>query len=175
MISALGDIDHVVRCITLGAEDYLPKPFDPVLLKARVGASLEKKRLRDEVKAHLVRLEDELASARQLQLGMVPAEFPAPTLARPVEIFAMMEPAREVGGDLYHFYDTEDGSLCIVIGDVSGKGVPAALFMARAKNVIRLVTRLGRNAGGDALEPGEILALANRELCQDNGGMMFVT
>lgn len=175
MISALNEIDSVVRCIELGAVDYLSKPFDPVLLKARIGASLEKKRLRDEVRAHLARMEEELESARQLQLSMVPTAFPEPTAARPIEIFATMEPAREVGGDLYDFYETDNGLLCFFIGDVSGKGVASALFMARAKNVIRLITRLLRRADGSAPTPADIIAAANRELCQDNAGMMFVT
>jgi phosphoserine phosphatase RsbU/P len=175
MISALNEIDSVVRCIELGAVDYLSKPFDPVLLKARIGASLEKKRLRDEVHAHLARIEEELESARQLQLSMVPTAFPEPTAARPIEIFATMEPAREVGGDLYDFYETDNGLLCFFIGDVSGKGVASALFMARAKNVIRLITRLLRRADGSAPTPADIIAAANRELCQDNAGMMFVT
>ena len=175
MISALNEIDSVVRCIELGAVDYLSKPFNPVLLKARVGASLEKKRLRDEVRAHLARIEEELESARQLQMSMVPTTFPQPTVRRPIEIFAMMEPAREVGGDLYDFYDFDDGTLCFLVGDVSGKGVPAALFMARTKNVIRLVSRLLRGADGSAPTPADIVTAVNRELCQDNVGMMFVT
>ena len=175
MISALNETDSVVRCIELGAVDYLAKPFDPVLLKARVGASLEKKRLRDEVKAHLVRLEEELESARQLQKSMVPTVFPPPTRERPIEMFARMEPAREVGGDLYDFFDAENGTLCFLVGDVSGKGVPAALHMARTKNLVRLISRLARSAAGDALEPGDILNMVNLELCQDNAGMMFVT
>jgi sigma-B regulation protein RsbU (phosphoserine phosphatase) len=175
MISALNEIESVVRCIELGAVDYLSKPFDPVLLKARVGASLEKKRLRDEVRAHLARMEEELESARQLQMNMVPTVFPPPSKQRPIEIFAMMEPAREVGGDLYDFFDCDDGTLCFLIGDVSGKGVPAALFMARAKNLIRLITRLARGADGAAPGPAEIVDMVNRELCQDNAGMMFVT
>lgn len=175
MISALNEISSVVRCIELGADDYLPKPFDPVLLKARVGASLEKKRLRDEVRAHLARMEEELKSARQLQMSMVPTTFPNPTPKRPIEIFATMEPAREVGGDLYDFYETEDGKLCFLIGDVSDKGVASALFMVRTKNLIRLITRLGRGANGAALEPSEIIGMVNRELCADNAGMMFVT
>ena len=157
MISALNEIDSVVRCIELGAVDYLSKPFNPVLLKARVGASLEKKRLRDEVRAHLARMEEELESARQLQMSMVPTTFPQPTARRPIEIFAMMEPAREVGGDLYDFYDLDDGTLCFFIGDVSGKGVPSALFMARTKNVIRLVSRLLRGADGSAPTPADIV------------------
>jgi sigma-B regulation protein RsbU (phosphoserine phosphatase) len=175
MISALNEIESVVRCIELGAVDYLSTPFDPVLHKARVGASLEKKRLRDEVRAHLARMEEELESARQLQMSMLPTVFPSPSKQRPVEIFAMMEPAREVGGDLYDFFDCDDGTLCFLIGDVSGKGVPAALFMARAKNLIRLITRLARGADGAAPGPAEIVDMVNRELCQDNAGMMFVT
>ena len=175
MISALNEIDSVVRCIELGAVDYLAKPFDPVLLKARVGASLEKKRLRDEVRGHLARVEEELEAARQLQMGMLPTTFPPSTARRPIEIFAAMEPAREVGGDLYDFFDLDDGTLCFFIGDVSGKGVPSALFMARTKNVIRLLSRLLRGADGSAPTPAEIVAAVNRELCQDNVWMMFVT
>lgn len=175
MISALNEIASVVRCIELGAEDYLPKPFDPVLLRARIGASLEKKRLRDHVRAHLARVEEELRLARELQMSMVPTIFPRPSKVRPVETFAMMEPAREVGGDLYDFFESADGSLCYLIGDVSGKGVPAALFMARTKNLVRLITRLARGDGGGALAPSEIIAMVNQELCQDNAGMMFVT
>lgn len=175
MISALTEISSVVRCIELGADDYLPKPFDPVLLKARVGASLEKKRLRDEVTAHLARIEEELKSARQLQLSMVPTAFPDPTPNRPVEIFAMMEPAREVGGDLYDFYETDAGKICFLIGDVSDKGVASALFMVRTKNLCRLITRLARGASGRALEPAEIIGMVNRELCEDNDALMFTT
>lgn len=175
MVSALNHMDSVIRCIGLGAVDYLPKPFDPVLLKARIGASLENKRLRDVVKVHLARLEDELKSARQMQIGMVPATFPEPTTERPVEIFAMIEPAREIGGDLYDFYEAGDGKLCFIIGDVSGKGIPSALFMARTKNLIRLVTRLARSVDGRMLQPAEIMTLVNQELCQDNTEMMFVT
>jgi len=175
MISALNEIDSVVRCIELGAVDYLSKPFDPVLLKARVGASLEKKRLRDAVKAHLARIEEELESARQLQLSMVPTVFPPATAQRPVEIFAAMLPAREVGGDLYDFYETEDGTLCFLIGDVSGKGVAAAMFMAQTKHLIRVVTRLLRKPDGGLADPADIIGTVNRELCQDNAGMMFVT
>ena len=175
MISALNEIDSVVRCIELGAVDYLAKPFDPVLLKARVGASLEKKRLRDEVAAHLARMESDLELARELQLSMLPSDFEKLTAAQRLEIFATMEPAREVGGDLYDFFEIDDGRLCFLIGDVSGKGAAAALFMARAKNVVRLIARLLRGAHGLVPTPAEIIAAVNQELCQDNTGMMFVT
>ena len=97
MISAISEIDSVIRCIELGAEDYLPKPFNSTLLRARIGASLEKKRLRDEVRASLARLEEEMGAARKLQMGMLPQVFPACTPEQPVEVHALMEPARDVG------------------------------------------------------------------------------
>lgn len=175
MISAVNEIDSVIRCIGLGAVDYLSKPFDPILLRARVSASIEKKRLRDEIQIHLARLEEELDSARQLQMSMVPAIFSEPTRERPIEIFAMMEPAREVGGDLYDFFYADDDTLCILVGDVSGKGVPSALFMARTKYLVRLVTRFVHESDCGSPQPAEIVDLANQELCQDNIGMMFVT
>ncbi len=175
MISALNEVNSVVRCVELGAVDYLLKPFNPVLLKARLGATLEKKRLRDQINAHLARLEEELEAARRLQMSMVPQTFPAPTAEFPVDLFASMEPAREVGGDLYDFFVTEDGMLCFLVGDVSGKGMPAALFMARAKSLIRITTELMRSAKGTAAKPADIIARVNRELCQDNDDMMFVT
>jgi phosphoserine phosphatase RsbU/P len=175
MISALNEINSVVRCIELGAVDYLLKPFNPVMLKARLGSTLEKKKLRDEIDAHLARLEAELDAARRLQLGMVPQSFPAPSADLPIDLFASMEPAREVGGDLYDFFVTEDGKLCFLVGDVSGKGMPAALFMARAKSLIRLAADLMRSPDGTTASPSDIITRVNRELCLDNSDMMFVT
>src|SRR5215470_1540465 len=175
MISALTEMNSMARCIELGAVDYLLKPFNPVLLKARLGATLEKKRLRDEVDAHLARLQEELDSARRLQMAMVPQSFPAPTSDFPIDLCASMEPAREVGGDLYDFFLTQDGMLCFLVGDVSGKGMAAALFMARTKSLIRIATDLMRSRDGPSAAPAEIIARVNRELCQNNGDMMFVT
>jgi sigma-B regulation protein RsbU (phosphoserine phosphatase) len=175
MISALNEMNSVVRCIELGAVDYLLKPFNPVLLKARLGSTLEKKRLRDEIDAHLARLEAELDAARRLQMSMVPHSFPTPSAELPIDLCASMEPAREVGGDLYDFFITGDGRLCFLVGDVSGKGMPAALFMARAKSLIRIAADLMRASDGRTAGPGEIVSRVNRELCQDNSDMMFVT
>jgi sigma-B regulation protein RsbU (phosphoserine phosphatase) len=175
MISALNEMNSVIRCIELGAVDYLLKPFNPVLLRARLGATLEKKRLRDEVDAHLARLQAELEAARKLQLAMVPHAFPSATAEFPIDLFATMEPAREVGGDLYDFFRTADGRLCFLIGDVSGKGMPAALFMARTKSVVRLVTELMRAPDGGPAGASDIIGRVNRELVQNNPDMMFVT
>jgi sigma-B regulation protein RsbU (phosphoserine phosphatase) len=174
MISALNEMSSVVRCIELGAVDYLQKPFNQHLLRARLGASLDKKRLRDQITAHLARLEQELEAARDLQMSMLPQTFPEPTPNCPVDIHGLIQPAREVGGDLYDFFTTEGGSLCFFVGDVSGKGMPAALFMARTKSLIRIATELmcARDAGAS---PAEIIGRVNRELCQNNNDMMFVT
>ena len=175
MISALNEMGSVVRCIEFGAVDYLLKPFNPVLLKARLGATLEKKQLHDQISAHLARLESELEAARKLQVGMVPHAFPPPTAQWPLDLFAMMEPAREVGGDLYDFFPLAVGRLCFLIGDVSGKGMPAALFMARTKSLVRIATELMRGGDGGPATASDIISRVNRELAENNDDMMFVT
>jgi serine phosphatase RsbU (regulator of sigma subunit) len=175
MISAVDQVESAVRCIELGAEDYLPKPFNPTLLRARVGACLEKKRLRDEIDAHLARIEAELESARRIQLSMVPSTFPVATAEAPVGIFASLYPAREIGGDLYDFFYIDPGTLCVVVADVSDKGAAAALFMARTKTLIRTLANLMRGANGAIPEPHEVVARMNEELCQDNPHCMFAT
>lgn len=175
MISALDEIDSVIRCIELGAEDYLSKPFNPTLLRARVGASLEKKRLRDGLVDALNQIECELQAARQIQLSMVPTEFVVPTSDQPVEIYATLEPARRVGGDLYDFFWGEDGRMYFVVADVSDKGAPAALFMARTKTMIRLVATLYRLADGAPMEPHLIVEKVNEGLSLENDQGMFVT
>ena len=175
MISAVDQLESVVRCIELGAEDYLAKPFNPVLLNARVGASLEKKRLRDATAAHLARIEAELDSAREIQLSMVPGEFPGPTPEAPAEVFAVLKPARQVGGDLYDFFYPDNDTLCLVIADVSDKGAPAALFMAQTNSMMRLVATLLRQQAGGPPSPAEILGKVNEALSRANRAGMFVT
>lgn len=176
MISALEEIESVIRCVELGAEDYLPKPFNATLLRARVGASLEKKRLRDEVRASLARMAQELEAARALQLGMLPAGLPEVSAVQPFQVQGFMDPAREVGGDLYDFFYAPDGTFCFLIGDVSGKGAGAAMFMARTRSLARMavVELLPRLPEGERT-PSHIAAALNRELSQDNRQRMFVT
>ena len=174
MISALDEIDSVIRCIELGAEDYLPKPFNPTLLRARVGASLEKKRLRDEIVRNARRMGRELDKAREIQLSMVPREFPVPTAESPVEVFAVLEPARETGGDLYDCFWISPGHLCLAIGDVSDKGASAALFMARTKAVLRVMATSLAQAGCAPIA-ADLVSRINEELARDNTQVMFVT
>jgi sigma-B regulation protein RsbU (phosphoserine phosphatase) len=175
MISALDEIESVIRCIELGAEDYLNKPFNPVLLRARVGALLEKKRLRDEVRKNLLRLEEEMDSARALQLGMLPRDFPVCSSEQPVAVHAVMQAAREVGGDLYDCFYAGDRTFCFLVGDVSGKGASAAMFMARTRSLVRMAAALWREWRVDEIQPAELAEAVNRELCQNNDERMFVT
>ena len=175
MISASSEVETVGRCIELGAEDYLPKPFNPILLRARLGNVLEKKRLRDELRQQLQRLEREMAEARIQQLSMVPTEFPPVDPAHPVVVHGIMHPAREVGGDLYDCFEVSPGVLCLAIGDVSGKGMPAALFMARARSLLRAAALTLTGPDGAPPPPSRLAAVLNEELCKNNPTGMFIT
>jgi sigma-B regulation protein RsbU (phosphoserine phosphatase) len=175
MISSLDEIESIIRCIELGAEDYLSKPFNPTLLRARVGASLEKKRLRDEVRRNMLRLAQELQAARTLQLAMLPRQFPICSPSHPIAVHAVMEPAREVGGDLYDCFYADEHTFCFLVGDVCGKGASAAMFMARARSLVRITVSLWREWRTDDVDPGALLEAVNRELCQDNDDCMFIT
>jgi len=174
MVSALNEMNSVVRCIELGAVDYLTKPFNPVLLRARLGASLEKKRLRDQVHAHLARLEEELDAARKLQMGMVPQSFPAPGPDFPWDIQASIEPAREVGGDLYDVFRAADGSLCFFIGDVSGKGVSAALLMASIQSALHAQLKFS-GASHPVLSTAVLMALISQQLYENTPPEKYAT
>lgn len=175
MISAATEIETVVRCIELGAEDYLPKPFNPVLLRARLNAVLEKKHLRDALDRQLERLENELAEARRQQLSMVPDEFPVAGPGQPFAVHAVMHPAREVGGDFYDCFACGPDLTCLAIGDVSDKGVPAALFMARTRSLLRAAALHHADLTGAAPTPSDLAAILNEELCKNNPAGMFVT
>ena len=175
MISADTDLTTVVRCIELGAEDYLAKPFNPILLRARLTTIVEKRRLRREVDRQLARLERELAEAREQQLGMLPAVFPTGTRDHPVSIHAIMHPAREVGGDLYDCFEVLPHLICVAVGDVSDKGMPAALYMARTRSLIRSSALQHAQDHGCAPMAAHLVRTVNAELCKNNDACMFVT
>jgi serine phosphatase RsbU (regulator of sigma subunit) len=135
MISAVTEIESVVRCIEMGATDYLPKPFNTVLLKARVGATLEKKRLRDKERLWAKSMERELEIGRQIQRSFLPDELPQPA---GWEVAARFEPARQVAGDFYDAFPLAGGArVGLVLADVCDKGVGAALFMALFRSLVR--------------------------------------
>jgi phosphoserine phosphatase RsbU/P len=138
VISASNDLKSVVRGIQSGAEDYLPKPFEPTLLNARISSSLEKKHLRDMQKLYLKSLERELEIGREIQKGFLPPELPR---VEGWEIAAYFNAAREVAGDYYDTFQLADGNLICVVGDVCGKGVGAALYMALFRSLIRATSK----------------------------------
>lgn len=173
VISALTEMEKIVRCIELGAEDYLPKSFDPPLLRARLGAVMEKKRLRDLADARLAALEAELESARAAQLALVPRDFAAAATGK-LSVHAAMVPARQVGGDLYDCLRLDARHTLFAVADVSGKGAPAGLTMARTLGLMRAAAkRLA--AEGAAPDPGAILELTNDDLAAENESQTFVT
>ena len=150
MISALTEMDSVVRCIEIGATDYLPKPFNAVLLKARVVSTLEKKRLRDKERLYAKSLERDLEIGREIQKSFLPEELPR---VPGWEIAARFRPARQVAGDFYDaFALPASGRIGLIVADVCDKGVGAALFMALFRTLLRAT------ATGDADPPGAAAA-----------------
>lgn len=123
----------------------------------------------------LEHIQKELRFAHEIQEGMLPRIFAVPGLAHRVDLHASMQAAREIGGDLYDFFVMPQGALCLLVGDVSDKGMPAALFMARTVVIMRMVARLLATAAGGAPEPAAILSEVNRALCENNPSRMFVT
>ena len=114
------------------------------------------------------RMESELKIARTIQMSFLPKRFPPFPDKDEFEIFASLEPAKEIGGDLYDFFLLDEAHLFFVVGDVSDKGIPAALFMAVTKTLLK-------GTAEPHLKPSDILKRVNAELCQDNESNMFVT
>lgn len=121
-----------------------------------------------ETTAAKERIESELKIARTIQMSFLPKHFPPFPEKKSLEIFAMLEPARQVGGDLYDFFLLDDDHLLFTVGDVSDKGVPAALFMAVTKTLLK-------GMAGPEISPATLLAQVNNELCLENDSAMFVT
>ncbi|MBR4763322.1 MAG: serine/threonine-protein phosphatase, partial [Lachnospiraceae bacterium] len=114
------------------------------------------------------RVRTELDMASKIQKGALPDSFPAFPDRQEFDLYASMEPAKEIGGDFYDFFLIDEDHLCLVIADVSGKGVPAALFMMASKIIIANNAIMGKT-------PSEILCDANNAICANNKLEMFVT
>lgn len=135
-------------------------------------------RMRTELAEHLAeltrttreqqRLSSELEIAHQIQTALLPGEHYQDARCENFELHALLRPARAVGGDLYGYFMLGDRRFCVMVGDVSDKGIPAALFMARTITLAKALASRARS-------PQQLLALLNRELCRHNDSCMFVT
>ncbi|OQW44867.1 MAG: hypothetical protein A4C66_01700 [Nitrospira sp. HN-bin3] len=141
------------------------------LKNAEQAAEDAKARLADSlalVETTKARMQEELNVGRDIQLSMLPRVFPAFPDRKELELYAVLEPALEIGGDLYDFFLVDQHRLCFVIGDVSGNGVPAALFMAMTKIMVK--TRAASDPS-----PASIVTHVNDALSAENDSCMFVT
>jgi phosphoserine phosphatase RsbU/P len=168
VVSAYGDMANIRTAMNRGAIDFVTKPIDFDDLENTVARTLEHlAMLRDAVtsRERLVALQQELDVAAKMQAQILPR---AALANGGVAFGAHMTPAKEVGGDFYDYFQIDDDRVGFVIADVSGKGVPAAIFMAVSHTLIRA-------RGMDDSSPAACVSLVNNALCRDNDEAMFVS
>lgn len=168
VVSAYGDMANIRTAMNRGAIDFVTKPIDFDDLENTVARTLEHlAMLRDAVSSRerLVALQQELDVAAKMQSQILPRTALANS---GVAFGAHMTPAKEVGGDFYDYFQIDDDRVGFVIADVSGKGVPAAIFMAVSHTLIRA-------RGMDDASPAACISLVNNALCRDNDEAMFVS
>ena len=168
MVSAYGDMDNIRTAMNRGAFDFVTKPIDFDDLETTIDKTLRHSRIMREALSsqnQLQALRQELNIAHSMQLSILPTSFPC---TPQFEVHGRVIPAKEVGGDFYDVYRLEDGRLGIVIADVSGKGIPAALFMMVCRTLLKGIA-IGMES------PAEALTEANALLYAENQASMFVT
>jgi phosphoserine phosphatase RsbU/P len=171
IVSAYGDMANIRTALNRGAFDFITKPIDFQDLSLTLDKSLQEALVRKQAaqdRDGLIALRKELDVARRIQESIVPRRFPPFPHRSDVAVHASMVPARSVGGDFYDYFFVDDHRLVFTIGDVTGKGVPAALYMAVTRTLLRATASRG-------LRPHECLAAANDALFEDTDAAMFVT
>lgn len=181
-ISALNETIDKVKAFSSGGVDYITKPFQVEEVLARVKTHLRLSELRLELErmnnnleelvekrtAEKETIEADLRVAGEIQKSLLPDKLPPGDSPCPLDIAAFMRPAKTIGGDFYDFFHLSGGRVFLAIGDVSGKGAPAALFMAIAKTLIK-------DKMLEAPIVNQALANANNSLHRDNDACMFAT
>ena len=172
MVSAYGDMGNIRQAMNNGAFDFATKPIDLDDLSVTIEKAIEQidyvHRMQKE-HSQLESLKGDLAVAGEIQQAILPRLFPPfPEDADKIDIAASMTPAKDVGGDFYDFFRIDDDHIGILIADVSGKGIPAAIFMAVSRTLIRAT---GIRGGS----PAECIAYSNRLLSDESVDCMFVT
>lgn len=171
VVSAYGDMENIRTAMNRGAFDFLTKPINFEDLEITINKTLEEIHLqRKAMLEHdqLISIRNDLNTAREIQMGILPKTFPPFPDRKEFDLYASMVAAKEVGGDFYDFFMIDQDHLGFVIGDVSGKGIPAAIFMAVSRTLIRATGLKGMDAA-------ECMYYANNLLCNESVASMFVT
>ena len=168
VVSAYGDMKNIRTAMNRGAFDFVTKPIDFDDLRITIARTLETIELWRsalESRDKLVVLENELSLANRMQQSILPTSFPE---TDQYQVFASMEAARDVGGDFFDLMPMEGGRIGLAVADVSGKGIPAAMFMMSSRTLLR-------GAAIGQSDPSKILREVNQLLCENNDTAMFVT
>lgn len=172
MVSAYGDMKNIREAMNNGAFDFATKPIDMDDLSQTIEKAIAQINFVHESQkehAQLESLKNDLTTARDIQQYILPSVFPPfPEVSDKVDIYASMEAAKDIGGDFYDFFRIDDDHIALVIADVCGKGIPAALFMAVSRTIIR---SKGMQEGSAAA----CMTQSNRLLAAYSVGNMFVT
>ena len=172
MVSAYGDMGNIRQAMNNGAFDFATKPIDLDDLSITIEKAIEQIEYVHQMEhehQQLESLKTDLAIASEIQQAILPRVFPPfPDLTDQLDIAASMTPAKDVGGDFYDFFRIDDDHVGFIIADVSGKGVPAAIFMAVSRTLIRAT---GIRGGS----PAECISYSNRLLAAESVDCMFVT
>ncbi len=161
VVSAYGDMQNIRAAMNRGAYDFVTKPVDFEDLETTIHKTIEQIKRNKEL--NIIR--QDLDVARKIQLSLIPQNFPE---TEHLQIYGLMHAARSVGGDLFDVFEAKNGKYFFVIGDVSGKGIPAALFMAISKIVIRSVCN-------EQNSPSICIKEINDLLCDESVDSMFIT
>ncbi len=171
IVSAYGDMENIRTAMNRGAYDFVTKPIDLKDLEITIEKSLKEiEQYKIAMLAHdkLVALKQELDIATIIQTSILPKTFPAYPDRKEFDIYAKMIPAKEVGGDLYDFFLIDKYRLGVIIGDVSGKGIAAAMLMAVCKTLLKATAFKGMPAD-------DVLSEVNEILVDESPSNMFVT
>lgn len=172
MVSAYGDMGNIRSAMNNGAFDFATKPIDLDDLSRTIEKAIEEidfVRKSQQEHNQLESIKSDLAVAGEIQQAILPRRFPPmPDIADKVDLFATMTPAKEVGGDFFDFFRIDENRVGFVIADVSGKGVPASIFMAVSRTLLRATGMRG-------ISTKECLDCVNNMLCNESVDSMFVT
>jgi sigma-B regulation protein RsbU (phosphoserine phosphatase) len=171
IVSAYGDMENIRTAMNRGAFDFITKPIDFNDLHLTIEKSMKEidliKAALDDRK-NLQAVQRDLSTAARIQKAILPQRFPPFPDRHEIAIYAEMHPAKDIGGDFYDFFFIDDTHLGFVIGDVSGKGIPAAIYMAVARTMIRSIA-------SQVLDPALCLSKVNEMLIPESDSNTFVT